>query len=182
MPTLRQIQLASQQLTNKLNDFLSSLDELNLSPEIEQAKIEEFLQAFLHNEQELKDKVNASCWYLTSLQKDAEYYREQAQRMQAAARVAENRIASFKAYLMSIVEEKGGKFPTLDFPKLAVRATAPSVVIDNDYSGEIPDEYLKQRDLEDVVNKSAIAASLKAGGELPFARFSEKGKALFGLK
>ncbi|MEA5505952.1 siphovirus Gp157 family protein [Halotia wernerae UHCC 0503] len=182
MPTLRQLQSTEQHLMNELNNLISSLDELNLSPSDEQTRIEEFLQHFLANEQELKDKVNASCWYLTSLQKDADYYREQAQRMQAAARVTENRIASFKAYLMYVLEKKGGKLPTKDFPKLAIRGTAASVEIDNEYQGEIPDEYIKVRELSDVVNKSAIAKDLKAGVELPFARLMDKGQALFGLK
>lgn len=182
MPTLPQMQLAEQKLTAQLGEFLSSLDELELSPEQEQEQIQKFFAAFLQNEHDQKEKVNASIWYLTSLKKDAEYYREQSKRMTAIARVLENRAESFEDYLIYMIEFKGGKYPTKDFPKLGLRQSPPSVEIDNTYQGGIPDEYLKPVDVEDIVSKSAIAHALKAGVELPFARLVRKGKSLIGLK
>lgn len=182
MPTLPQLQLVEQQLAAQLGKFLSSLDELELSPEQEQEHIAKFFAEFLENEQEQKKKINATVWYLTSIKKDAEYYREQAKRMTAIARVIENRVESFEDYLIFMLEKKGGKYPTKDFPKLALRQSPPSVEIDNTYQGDIPDEYLKPRDLEEIVSKTAAGKALKAGVDLPFARLVRKGKSLMGLK
>lgn len=182
MTTLPQLQLAEQQLATQLQDFLASLDEQELSPEEEQESIAGFFAAFLENEQDQKQKINASCWYLTSLKKDAEYYREQVKRMTAIARVLENRAESFEDYLVFMLEGFGGKYPTKDFPKLGLRQSPPSVEIDNNYQGEIPMQYYKPRDIEDMVSKTLIGKDLKAGVELPFAKLVRKGKSLIGLK
>lgn len=182
MPTLPQLQLAEKQLTQQLGEFLSSLDALELSPEDEQAGIQKFFAEFLANEHDQKEKVNASAWYLTSLIKNAEYYREQSKRMQTQARINENRVAAFESYLVFMIEQKGDKYPTKDFPKLALRQSPQSVDIDNNYQGEIPMQYYKPRNIEDMVSKTLIGKDLKAGVELPFAKLMRKGKSLVGLK
>jgi hypothetical protein len=182
MTTLPQMQLAEQVLTVQLQEFLSYLDERELSPEEEHLEIQGFFESFLKNEQEQKEKINASCFYLTSLKKDIEYYKAQAKRFTAIARVIENRAESFEDYLIYMIEFKGGKYPTKDFPNLGLRQSPPSVEIDNNYTGDVPEFYLKARDLEDIVSKTLVGNDLKAGKELPFAKLVRKGKTLMGLK
>lgn len=177
--TLTLPQLIKEQ--DELHILLAELEEAELSLEIEEEALKEIYENLLQNDINTKEKINAWCWAIVNYQKDSDYYREQSRRFTELARQAENRANKMKTYLSTTVEECGGKYPTADFPKLAIRNTAESVVLRDDYVGDIPLEFRKELSIEELVSKTAIKEALKADKEIPFA-YLKRGKALVGLK
>lgn len=181
MQTIPQIQVAEYQISQDLQDFLAQLEESELTPEEQQQCMDEFFQRFLANEQELKDKISRACYYMARLEKETEYYEEQAERFLHLAKTTANRQQTLKNFIQQIVESKGGQLSTKDFPKLKTKFNAPAVNIDPNYPlKNIPEEFLKPPKSREV-SKPAIAAALKAGMELPFAWLSQS-KSLIGWK
>jgi len=182
MPTLPQIQLAEYQISQDLQDFLEGLEDSLLTPEEQQQQIEEFFQQFITNEEQLKDKISRACYYLARLEKETEYYDDQAERFLSLSRATERRQSSLKKFVERIIESKGGTLPTKDFPKLKLKATQASVIVDPNFPiEEIPERFLKPIKAREI-SKTAIADALRVGIELGFAKFSEKGKTLIGWK
>lgn len=180
MPTLPQILEAEKDIIAQLEQFLNSLDEQDLTPQAEQAEIQNFANQLFVNDQEKKHKLNSSAWFITKLIADAKYNRDHARRLYHRANVMENRANSLKQFILHLVDAEGGKVKLTDFD-LSVRATDYSVVIDGDYTGEVPTEYCKPLELRDTVRIDAIKRDLKLGVEIPFAKLGQKGKALYGL-
>jgi Gp157 protein len=180
MPTLPQILQEEKTINQQLEQFLDSLDELNLTPEAEQAELDRFFNQLFANDQQKKDKLNSTSWFITKLVADAEYNRSHARRLQQRAKVLDNRAKALKQLIMYQVDKEGGKVKLADFD-LSVRATDYSVVIDEDFTGEVPHEYCKPLELRDTVKLDAIKRDLKLGVDIPFAKLGEKGKALYGL-
>lgn len=180
MPTLPQILEQERNITQQLEEFLNSLDKLGLTPEQENAELDRFFNQLFANGQQKKDKLNSSAWFITKLISDAKYNRDHARRLYHRANVLEKRAEALKQFILYQVDAEGGKVKLADFD-LSVRATDHSVIIDEEFSGEVPSEYCKPLDLRDTVKIDAIKRDLKLGVEIPFAKLGEKGKALYGL-
>lgn len=180
MTTLPEIQQQFNSIDEALKGAINTLDEDNFDVELQG-----FWQQYSVAKGVLEDKINAWCWVITRLQKDAEYYREQAARFTQMARVTENKISSMKNYLSMTIEEHGhnNALPTKDFPKLKLAKGQKSVVVDNDYIGDIPQEFLKviAIEIEDRVDKNKVKQFLKDGNTLEWAVLKEGNKSLRGL-
>jgi len=177
MSTLPELTEQLRKVDTELQQFIDTLD---LDEDVD-VQLKEFTDKYFLSVDAFKDKVNSWGWVIIRLNAQAEYNRYQAQRFAKLASTNEKLADNMKQYLLQTIEGQGGKVNTRDF-KLSVRFTNEKVVIDNNYSGDIPEEFLRALDVEDLVDKNAVKRSLKEGRELSFAKLSEKGKCLFGLK
>ena len=177
MQTLPEINKQIQDLESQLKNLSDIFQDLE---EAEQHQVLDSLsESFLQAGEQRQDKVNAWCWVILRKLSEAEYYRGQKERFAQLERSTTNFATKMKSYLLEVVQQAGGKLPTKDFPKLASRtASVPPVIIDSDYEGDIPQEFLKAPEL----NKTTVREALKAGEYVPFAKFGEKSRYLAGLK
>lgn len=164
----------------KLEEFLDSLE--NYAEESHSSMIGLFYTEQVECSTNLAAKVNSWCWYITKLDNEAEYYREQAKRFSKIASIAENKSKSMKGFLKLTIESQGGKLPTEHFPKLHVQKTKATLVINDNYQGSVPDGLLKQLPLSEVLDKAKVREMIDNGNQLAFAELQEGGKALYGLK
>lgn len=178
MTTLPKIQKDINSINDKLQEAIETFDDDNFEVELDI-----FWKQYSIARGALEDKINAWCWVILRLQKETEYYKEQAQRFSQMARASENKVKRMKSYLELTIEEQGGKMPVRDFPKLRLQSNQQKVWIDNDYIGDIPHDLLKEDNLklEDKLDKTAIKQALKRGESFDFAGLSESTKSLRGL-
>ena len=182
MPTLPQLVSEHQQLADNLHQEINKALELEDLGEM-QTRLQQIAQAELEVNKALTHKVNSWVWVIRRLIASAEYLRSQANYFRRKAQQAENAAQSMQFYLLQTLEDTGNlKFETADFKLSVRRASNPPVEIDNDYQGDIPDEYLKPRDLEDMIDKVAVKEALKAGKQIPFAKLGTPTKYIGGLK
>ena len=110
-------------------------------------------------------KIENTALYIKNLLSDAAAIKEEKDKLAERQRVCEGKARRLKGYLSEYLA--GEKFKT---PKVAISYRRSESVNVSDI-WKIPEEYLKYKDPE--VNKTAIKAVIKSGGEIPGAQLVE---------
>ena len=113
---------------------------------------------------DIEAKADGYARIITQLTADAEALKGEEERLYARRKAIENSITNLKKNLQGAMELTGKtKFKT-DLFSFNVQNNAPSVVLDEQYIENIPQEYLKYRDPD--IDRTKIKEDLKAGKNL----------------
>lgn len=123
---------------------------------------EEDLQAIVNAQTESKEKLEKLANYIKHLDGFSELARCEIQQLQAKKKVAENRIAGIKRYLLPYLRAHGPI--TTGLRRLSTRKST-GVVLADGFDNELYGELIK----EFKPNKKAIKASIQAGIDVPGA-------------
>ena len=125
---------------------------------------------------ELELKAESYAKVMKNLEGDLAGIKAEIDRLTAKKRAIENNIKNMKATLQSVMEVTGKtKFKT-DLFSFGIQKNAPSVVIDEQYIENIPEEYLKFREPE--INKIAIKDAINNGVDLSGIAHLEQSQSL----
>ena len=129
-------------------------------------------------EGEFQEKGKAIAMIALNIDGDLEAIQSQIDRLTERKRVITNRKNSLKEYLRENMDASGITKITHPLFTITCGKGRPSVVIDNET--DIPDEYMSVKTTMSP-DKTAIAAAIKAGLEVPGAH-SEIGKSSISIK
>lgn len=129
-------------------------------------------------EGEFQEKGKAIAMIALNIDGDLEAIQSQIDRLTERKRVITNRKNSLKEYLRENMDASGITKITHPLFTITCGKGRPSVVIDNE--ADIPDEYMSVKTTMSP-DKTAIAAAIKAGLEVPGAH-SEIGKSSISIK
>jgi len=142
-------------------------------PELDPQTLADTLEAI---EGELEIKAENYAKVMKNLEGDIVAIKAEIDRLTAKKRAIENNIKNMKATLQSVMEVTGKtKFKT-DLFSFGIQKNAPSVVVDEQYIENIPEEYLKFREPE--INKTAIKDAINNGVDLSGIAHLEQSQSL----
>jgi len=154
------------------DDFLR-IQEMMEDPELDPQTLADTLEAI---EGELEVKAENYAKVMKNLEGDIVAIKAEIDRLTAKKRAIENNIKNMKATLQSVMEVTGKtKFKT-DLFSFGIQKNAPSVVVDEQYIENIPEEYLKFREPE--INKTAIKDAINNGVDLSGIAHLEQSQSL----
>ena len=138
-----------------------ALLEMAEDPDIDEQAITDTLEALGG---EIESKADGYGMVLRNLSADIDTIKAEIDRLTARKRTIERNIDRMKDSLKyAMVATDKPKFKTALF-SFSVRNNAPSVIMDEQYIENIPEEYLTMH--EPTVNKTAIKDAIKAGADL----------------
>lgn len=142
-------------------------------PEIDPQTLADTMEAI---EGELEIKAENYAKVMKNLEGDIVAIKAEIDRLTSKKKAIENNIKNMKATLQSVMEATGKtKFKTELF-SFGIQKNAPSVVIDEQYIENIPEEYLKFREPE--INKTAIKDAINNGVDLSGIAHLEQSQSL----
>ena len=142
-------------------------------PEIDPQTLADTMEAI---EGELEIKAENYAKVMKNLEGDLVAIKAEIDRLTSKKKTIENNIKNMKATLQSVMEVTGKtKFKTELF-SFGIQKNAPSVVIDEQYIKNIPEEYLKFREPE--INKPAIKDAINNGVDLSGIAHLEQSQSL----
>lgn len=154
------------------DDFLRIQDMME-DPELDPQTLADTFEAV---DGELELKAESYAKVMKNLEGDLAGIKAEIDRLTAKKRAIENNIKNMKATLQSVMEVTGKtKFKTELF-SFGIQKNAPSVVIDEQYIENIPEEYLKFREPE--INKIAIKDAINNGVDLSGIAHLEQSQSL----
>jgi Siphovirus Gp157 len=173
MATLDEILKQQQLLEMMITNFVIGLEESDGTTADQEAAFQLATEQWETYSITLEGKINAYGHVIQKLESEAEYYRQRA----ASANSKKQSKLSKAAYLRSRLEKflmdmPGEKFATLDF-KIRMQNNPVSLQIDNDYQGDIPDEFIKAQKLDEYLDKPAVKAALQNNVKLGFASLKQ---------
>lgn len=137
--------------------------------------LEALITAEAGNRQALTAKADAWCWVIDNLRATADARREHAKRLAELADEAERRAQSLQDQLVAAlqrVDPDATKWELLEHKLTSRRSTA--VDLDPDLQPvDLPEQFQRVKTTYSV-DKTAIAAALKAGQEIPGAQLVER--------
>jgi len=137
------------------------LMEMMEDPELDPQTLADTMEGI---EGELEVKAENYAKMMRSLDSDVAGLKAEEERLRNRRQTIENNIKRMKQALQSMMEITGKvKFKT-DLFSFGIQNNPASVVLDEQYIENIPEEYLKYRDPE--VDKAKIKEDLKAGKNL----------------
>ena len=92
-------------------------------------------------------------------------------RLDKRPQVLANSAKCLTAYMQRAMEATGKEQIKGDLFTVSIQKNVPSVVLDEEDASKLPTEYQR---VKTEADRSAIAAALKAGTMLPFARLEKK--------
>lgn len=115
-------------------------------------------------EGEIEDKADGYAKVIAQLNADAAAIKAEEDRLYSRRKTIENRVNNMKSRLQSMMELTGKtKFKTPLF-SFGIQNNPASVIIDEMYIENIPEEYLIQQDPK--IDKAKLKEDLKAGKDL----------------
>lgn len=182
MQTLPQLVSANQELANQIQADIDDALQLE-DPDEMQRRLEVIAASELELTDAFAQRANAWVWVIRRLYASAEYFRGQAKYFQKAAQKAENAANSMQSFLLGAMQATGNsKLQTKDFNLSICRASSAPLEIDESYTGDIPDQYRKVQNLEDMIDKVAVKEALRSGKTVPFAKLGTASKYIRGVK
>lgn len=182
MQTLPQMISANQELKETIQRDIDAALELDDPIEMEK-ELKRIADAELEGNDAFLNKVNSWVWVIRGLIASATFLRKEAAALSKQAQRLEKAADKMSEYLLSAMKTTDNREVKTKFYRLKIqKASAVPVIIDNNYNGDIPDKFLKPRDLEQIVSKVAVAQALKAKEEVPFAKLGEASEFIGGLK
>ena len=125
---------------------------------------ETLLDAFENATDDLKDKLENCCKYITNEKAAIQGLKDEEARLRARRQAKENAIERLKALMqdaMAAAEIK--KLPCGTFT-CSIQANPERVVMDEQYIENVPERFLIRKDPE--INRAAIKSAIKAGEDL----------------
>lgn len=154
------------------DDFLRIQDMME-DPELDPQTLADTFEAV---DGELELKAESYAKVMKNLEGDLAGIKTEIDRLTSKKKAIENNIKNMKATLQSVMEVTGKtKFKTELF-SFGIQKNAPSVVIDEQYIENIPEEYLKFREPE--INKTAIKDAINNGVDLSGIAHLEQSQSL----
>ncbi len=153
------------ELTNDYLQILSMLED----PELDPQTLADTMEGI---EGEFEIKAENYAKVMKNLEGDILAIKTEIDRLTSKKKALENNIKNMKSTLQTAMETTGKtKFKTELF-SFNIQKNAPSVVIDEQYIENIPEEFLKYKDPE--IDKTAIKEALKNGAILRGAYINRK--------
>ena len=154
------------------DDFLRIQDMME-DPELDPQTLADTFEAV---DGELELKAESYAKVMKNLEGDLAGIKAEIDRLTSKKKAIENNIKNMKATLQSVMEATGKtKFKTELF-SFGIQKNAPSVVIDEQYIENIPEEYLKFREPE--IDKIAIKDAINNGVDLSGIAHLEQSQSL----
>lgn len=113
----------------------------------------------------IEDKIDAIACYIKEVDSDADAMKAEEQRIAKRRKAAEVRSDRLRQYLMAWMQESGRRKAETARSCVSLRR-AESVKVYDDLA--LPDGFMRQR-IENVPDKKAIKAAIKAGEQVPGA-------------
>ena len=133
---------------------------------IEEGEIPEeaIMGAFDVAKEDLADKLEGYCKFLKNLEADIAGLKAEETRLKTRRQVLENTAKKAKEAMRDAMKKAGEKKMPCGSFTCSVQENPPSVVLDEQYLENIPEQYLTPQ--EPTVNKKAMLEDLKAGGDV----------------
>ena len=116
----------------------------------------------------IDEKVESICKVIRNLEGQAAAFKEEEQRLAKKRITAENGVKRLKESLLNLMETMQSKKLAAGLFTTSLRTSKSVEVLD---ASLLPEDYLKPQ--PPTVDKSSIAAALKAGMEVPGAQIKE---------
>ena len=145
-------------------DFLAgfkALWSLIEDEEVDDAVIED---CFANMTEDLKDKLENCCKYIKNQEAVIAGLKEEEKRLSAKRKSAENAVERLKKLMQLAMTTAGEKKLPCGTFTVSLQKNPESVVMDEQYIENIPEEYLKYKEPE--IDRAKIKEHLKAGVNL----------------
>ena len=157
------------ELTNELSLLWDLMENGELEDEV-------LIGAFDVAKEDLADKLEGYCKFIKNLESDIQGLKAEEERLNARRKTMENTITRCKEAMKFALNTAGEKKIACGTFTVAVQNNAPSVVLDESYLENIPEEYLIPQ--EPKVDKKKIKADIDAGKDLDGIAHLETGASL----
>ena len=145
-------------------EFTQSFSTLWMLLEDEAVEDSVLEDAFANLTDDLKSKLENCCKYIKNEEADIAGIKEEEKRLKAKRSAAENRITRLKVLMKNVMDVAGEKkLPGGTFT-VSIQKNPESVVMDEQYIENIPEEYLKFKEPE--IDRAKLKEHLKAGVDL----------------
>ena len=121
-------------------------------------------EAFDNLVDDTKDKFENCCKYIKNVESDIAGLKEEEKRLHDKRKSLENSIERFKGLMHEAMNAAGEKKLPCGTFTVSLQKNPESVVMDEQYIENIPEEYLKYKDPE--IDRAKIKEHLKAGVNL----------------
>ena len=157
----------------ELTNELSVLWDLMESGELDDDAL---IGAFDVAKEDLAIKLEGYCKFIKNLESDIQGLKAEEQRLCDRRKTMENTIDRCKNAMKFALNTAGERKIACGTFTVAVQDTTPSVVLDEPYIENIPEEYLVPQ--EPKIDKKKIKADIDAGKDLEGIAHLEKGTSL----
>lgn len=154
-----------------LYDIAQSFDTLWLLLNDDTVADEVLIDAFDNLTDDLKSKLEGCCKFIKNEEATIAGLKEEEKRLKERRQAAENRISRLKDLMKLSIKMSGEKKLACGTFTVSVQANPESVVMDEQYIENIPEEYLKYKDPE--IDRTKIKEELKNGAQLWFAHLEQ---------
>ena len=145
------------ELKNEFNTLWSILED-------ELADDEMILGAWETAQEDLAIKLENCCKYIKNEEALITGLKEEEERLNARRKAKENAIKRLKALMQDTMTAAGEKKIQCGTFTTSIQNNAPSVVVDEQYIENIPEEYLRIKEPE--IDRKKMLEDLKAGKDL----------------
>ena len=157
------------ELTNELSLLWDLMENGELEDEV-------LIGAFDVAKEDLADKLEGYCKFIKNLESDIQGLKAEEERLNARRKTMENTVTRCKEAMKFALNTAGEKKIACGTFTVSVQNNAPSVVLDEQYIENIPEEYLVPQ--EPKIDKKKIKADIDAGKNLDGIAHLETGVSL----
>ena len=157
------------ELTNELSLLWDLMENGELEDEV-------LIGAFDVTKEDLADKLEGYCKFIKNLESDIQGLKAEEERLNARRKTMENTVTRCKEAMKFALNTAGEKKIACGTFTVSVQNNAPSVVLDEQYLENIPEEYLVPQ--EPKIDKKKIKADIDAGKDLEGIAHLETGVSL----
>lgn len=157
------------ELTNELSLLWDLMENGELEDEV-------LIGAFDCAKEDLADKLEGYCKFIKNLESDISGLKAEEERLNARRKTMENTVTRCKEAMKFALNTAGEKKIACGTFTVSVQNNAPSVVLDEQYLENIPEEYLVPQ--EPKIDKKKIKADIDAGKNLEGIAHLETGVSL----
>ena len=157
------------ELTNELSLLWDLMENGELEDEV-------LIGAFDCAKEDLADKLEGYCKFIKNLESDIQGLKAEEERLNARRKTMENTVTRCKEAMKFALNTAGEKKIACGTFTVSVQNNAPSVVLDEQYLENIPEEYLVPQ--EPKIDKKKIKADIDAGKDLEGIAHLETGVSL----
>ena len=145
-------------------ELKQEFDTLWMILEDELADEEAITDAFQVATEDLADKLENCCKYIKNTEAEIAGLKAEEERLYARRKIKENAIKRLKELMKMAMNAAGEKKLVCGTFTTSLQNNAPSVVLDESYIENIPQEYLRIKEPE--VDRKKMLEDLKAGKDL----------------
>ena len=172
-PSLWQLGIEAQELNARIAALAAQLDDDDDSTRRNAiAELEATLEADLGSKAALERKGDAYCWVIENLRAQADYRKQQADRLKTLAQADEARAQRMEEALITVLTRLQPDAREFRLPAHQVRSTR-SVAVSIDDEERLPSDLLRVKTTT-APDKNAIKLRLKAGEEVPGAHLENR--------